>query len=304
MDNRTRAGRYAIKLPGPGLGEVAVGDVVEFLRGVVDLVANGSAAEIAKPIGSPGRRGTAIEEASKIRLLDLRDGSLVAELAPAAAFPMPDSMGLDVETLSELALIAVFETVEGREGRPEVASALVEFAQRMATRRPDQPLVFIDRRSSAETTTALDDTTLRRLESLGTRAASEPLRAQGVVGRLFEANVDKDEARLRTPTGETVKVEYEPELERDIKRLLGDRASLQGEVTYDAATQRVRSIHATEVLAGDQLGFEGVDFWQDPSLVELAESVGAGPVSDPDDLHFEASEAEWDEVYGVLRNSA
>jgi hypothetical protein len=303
QSDRFPAGRYAIKLPGPGLGEVAVGDVVEFLRGVVDLVAHGSAIQIAKPMGTPGRRGTAIEEASKIRLVGLKDGSLIAELAPAPAPPVPDSLGLDVQNLSQLSLDAVFDTVEGKEPRRELAAPLIEFARRMAARRPGQPVVFIDRRTASEVVAELDGLRLKRLETLEAGAATETRQVRGVSGRIFEANVDTDEARLRTLTGEAVKVQYEPALEGEIKRLLGDRASVRGDVTYDPATNRVRAIHATEMLAGDQLEFEGVDFWHEPSLSELADNVTAQPVTDPDDLHFEATDAEWDELYGVLRSA-
>ena len=59
-------------------------------------------------------------------------------------------------------------------------------------------------------------------------------------------------------------------------------------------------IRAREINSGVQLEFKGVDFWHDPDLGELAASVGARPVDDPDDLHFHATDAEWDEVYRVL----
>lgn len=295
--------QFAIKLPGPGLGEVAVGDVIEFLRGIVDLVAYGAAADLGRPIGSPGRRGASVEGASKVRLVSLRSGSLVAELQPAPPSPITGSIGLDVESLSERGLNAVFETVDGTRMHPELAPALRQFARRMAARRPGASVVFLDRRHGRERESPLDEATLERLDIPGVHVTR--VGRDQVTGRIFEANVESDEAHIRMPTGESVKVTFDSDFEPEVKRLLGDRASLRGEVEYDASTRRVREIRVMEILAGDQISmdFEGIDFWRDPSLSELAEQAGARPVADPDELHFaDASDGEWEQLYDALRS--
>jgi hypothetical protein len=301
MDEGGR-GRYAIRLPGPGLGEVAVVDVVEFLRGIVDLVAIGATAELARPARTPGRRGAAIEAASRVRLLALESGSVVAELAPASAIPMADSMDLDTDTLSELSLRTLFDTAEGHGHRADLAAAIAQFGTRMSARRRGAPVEFIDRRGGLEQVVPIDEGAIDRLLVISTGASVAGRDRERVTGRLYEANVDKDEAHLRMPTGESVRVDYAPELEADIKRLLGDPAALSGEVEYDPRTNRVRQIRATTVDSGVQLEFEGVNFWKDRSLGELAESVGASPVTDPDDMHIAASDAEWDELYAVVQS--
>jgi hypothetical protein len=303
-EGSTPVAPYAIKLPGPGLGEVAVGDVVEFLRGVVDLVAYAAHLEIARPIGLPGRRGAAIEGASRLRLVGHTNGSLVAELAPAPPVPAQDPLGLDAETLSQASLDAVFEIAEGHGGHPELAAALIAFATRMSARRSGEPVVVVDRRAEIEVVRPIDAEVLGRLQALaGESTPTSPL-VERVTGRLYEANVDSDEAHLRTPTGDTVKVEFDANLESEIKRLLGDRASFVGEVDYGPRMQRVREIRARGIDSGVQLDFEGVDFWRDPDLTELAVSVGAGPVENPSELQFDATDAEWDELYRVLRDAS
>lgn len=295
---------FAIKLPGPGLGEVAVADIVDFLRGVVDLVAYAAARELVRPAGLPGRRGAAIEGASRVRLLGLSSGSVTAELAPAPN-PVPQgSIDLDVETLSETSLRAVFATVEGQSRDPELANALIVFAERMSARRGGQAVTFIDRRGAHEVTTPIDHDALNRLRTIRDEAQTARASVNRVTGRLYEANVESDEAHVRTASGDTVKVEYDPAIEPEIKRLLGDRTSLIGEVELDPRTNRVREIRARTVDSGIQMEFEGVDFWQDPDLGELAKAVGAGPVSDPSHLHIEASDDEWDELYRVLRSTS
>lgn len=294
---------FAIKFPGPGLGEVAVGDVAEFLRAVVDLVAFAAASKIARPVGLPGRRSGPVEEASKVRLVALSSGSLIADLAPATTPEPGDSLGLDAGSLSEAALGALFDAVHGWNHDPDVASALVDFAERMTVRRPNAPVTFVDRRGEHEVEQPIDDRVLGRLRATRVVASSDDKRVERVVGRLYEANVESDEAHVRTSRGDVVKVTYDESLEPEIKRLLGDRAALVGEVEYDPRTNRVRQVRVQRVDAGVQLQFEGVDFWTDPDLADLAAAVAAKPVSDPDDLHVEADDAEWDELYRVLRSA-
>lgn len=126
---------YAIRLPGPGLGEVAVGDVVDFLRGVVDLVAYAATLELSKPVGLPGRRGSVVEDASKLRLVALTSGSLIAELAPAPPPASPGSMHLVADTLSAVSVKAVFEAAKGGETPSELAAA--HGAQKWSAMRRD-----------------------------------------------------------------------------------------------------------------------------------------------------------------------
>lgn len=293
---------YAIRLPGPGLGEVAVTDVVEFLRGVVDLVAYAAGLELAKPVGLPGRRGAAVEDASKLRLVALTSGSLVAELAPAPAPVSPDTLGLVAPSLSDVSLRAVFDAARGDAAPPDLADALIAFAMRMSSRRSGAPVVLIERTGPRDIEIPLDERAIDRLRTASLPGGSNSS-VERVVGRLFEANVEANEAHVRTPAGESVRVQFEAELEPEIKRLLGDRASLVGEVEYDARTHRVREIKARSVDAGEQLEFDGVDFWRDPSLTELSTAVAAAALVDPDELHIDASHAEWDDLYRVLADA-
>jgi len=289
---------YAIRLPGPGLGDVPVADVVDFLRGVVDLVAYAATAALARPVAQPGRRGTPVEDASKVRLVALKSGSLVAELAPAEAPPATGPLDLAADTLSARSLQVVFATARGEPSSPDLTSSLIEFATRMSGRRSGAALVFEDRTGPRPLRVALDEEAITRLSTAQGREARS--QRDRVSGRLFEANVETDEAHVRMPTGESVRVSFDDELEPEIKRLLGDRAPLVGDVEYDRRTSRIREIHARTIDSGEQLEFDGVDFWRDQTLQQLAADVDAHALSDPDRLHVDASDAEWDELYRVL----
>lgn len=96
--------------------------------------------------------------------------------------------------------------------------------------------------------------------------------------------------------GEKVDVQYSPEHEADIRHLLGNRAELRGEITYDRRTQHAKAIRIREIVTGDQLGldFSRVDFWTDRPVSELIAEAGAEPVENPADLEIQGvSEESW-----------
>ena len=124
-----------------------------------------------------------------------------------------------------------------------------------------------------------------------------------VTGRLFELNLEARSAQVRTPSGERVDVQFGPEHEDDIRRLLGNRAALKGEITYDPKTNRAKAVRIHEIVTGDQLGldFGGVDFWNDRPVSELISEAGAIAVENPSDLEVSGvSEEEWSALYEAL----
>ena len=74
---------------------------------------------------------------------------------------------------------------------------------------------------------------------------------------------------------------------------------------FDPATNRAKAVRVREILAGDQLAFEGVDFWNPKTLAQLADEQGTGPITNPGVLALDnVSDAEWEAFYeaiGVVR---
>jgi hypothetical protein len=280
------------------LEDLPIREVIEFLDGLVSLVARGSAELLHRPQPIGGRYEGPIEQASHIRLAGLGSGSVVASLLPARAETPTEGIGLDAETLSERAIGLIFDAAAGQAVQyPELSLAFAEFVQRTVARRPGATILFEDLRPGHEREVTVD--------VRGPHAVREgaPNLERDVTGRVFEANLEAHSAQVRTPSGERVEVQFDPDREEDIRRLLGNRAALRGEITYDARTKRAKAVHLREIFAGDQLGLdlEGVDFWTDRPLSELILEAGGHPVGDARELQLAGvSDAEWDALYAAL----
>jgi hypothetical protein len=305
MRAEDRGAPYRVTLEGAGrLEDLPVREIAAFLDGLVTLVARGSSEIINRPMRMGGGRYEGpVEDASHIRLASLTSGSVVAEILPAPATPLPGTIGLDAETLSEQAIGLVVDVASGEgAGHPELARAFVEFVDRSIGRRPSAFVKFEDRRPGRVRTVSVDRSRLEELRGGTSESAAIPT-AKQVVGRLFEANLESHSAQVRTPAGEKVDVRYDAEHDEDVRRLLGNRASLRGEITYDPKTSKVKAVRIQEILTGDQLGldFEGIDFWADRPVSELIAEARAVPVVDPADLEIGGvTDQEWAALYEVL----
>lgn len=287
------------------LEDVPLREVAALLDAFAGLVARGSAEILHRPLHSgPGRQEGPIEDAARVRLISLTSGSIVADLLPAAPTPLPQG-GLDhgVETLSEQAIGLIIDIADGAiDGHAGLAKALLDFTERHVLRYGDAVLTLEDGRPGRERRVSLDAPRRAQLvERIGGSTAAAA--TKDVTGRLFEANLEARSGQVRTPTGEKVSVEYEPEHETAIKGLLGDRAALRGEIIYDARTQRAKAVRITQIDAGTQLDldFGDVDFWTDRPATELAAEAGARPVDDPSELEIgDVTQEEWSALYEAL----
>jgi hypothetical protein len=303
MNARLGEAPFRVTLEGAGrLEDLTVREIAEFLDGLVTLVARSSAVVLRRPQpASGGRYEGPIEEASHIRLASLSSGSVVAELLPAPSTPLPGGLSLDAESLSEQGIDLVIDLAEGRSRQdPELARAFSSFVERHVGRRPGASLRFEDRRPGHRREAVVD----ARLSEVLLQDVSPGAPAErDVTGRLFEANLETHSAQVRTPSGDRLDVQFEPDLDQDIRRLLGNRAALRGEIAYEAHTRRARAVHIREIITGDQLplGLEGVDFWTERPVSDLIAEAGAGPVENLGDLQLNGvSEAEWEALYKAL----
>jgi hypothetical protein len=303
MDERKNETPFRVTLEGAGrLEDRPLREIAEFLDGLVTLVARASAGVLHRPQPAGGGRYEGpIEDASHIRLASLTSGSVVAEILPAPASPLHGAINLDAETLSEQAIGRVIEVAAGRvDGDPELARAFSAFVDSVVGRRPGASLRFEDRRPSHQRDVVVDarfGETIRAALSATTHLEGD------VTGRLFEANLEARSAQVRTPSGERVDIQFDPDHDQDIRRSLGGRAAVKGEIIYDPHTKRARAVHVREIVTGDQLAldFEGADFWIDRPASDLIAETGAGPVADPGDLQLQGvSEAEWEALYQAL----
>ena len=151
------------------------------------------------------------------------------------------------------------------------------------------------------TTVRIDPSHRDALRAVAQRPSTA--RDDSLVGVLVEADFENLTARLRGPAGVKTSVSFSADLADDIYEALRASARLRGEVRYDAKTSEARSIELTKIERGDQLtiGLEPGDFWTNPSLAELAQQAGIGPVTHLASLHDdEASDEEVDRLMAAL----
>ncbi len=98
-----------------------------------------------------------------------------------------------------------------------------------------------------------------------------------MVGILYEADFEKNTARLRTSFGDSVVVRFDDSHAPRIKEALREQARLQGSVTYDDTSASVISVELDSVEQLELLADVG-DFWVSHSLEDLADAQGVGVV--------------------------
>jgi len=303
MDGSKTEAPFRVTLEGADrLEDRPLREIAEFLDGLVTLVARASASVLHRPQPAGGGRYEGpIEDASHIRLASLTSGSVVAEILPAPASPLPGAINLDAETLSEQAIGRVIDVAAGQVDEDlELARAFSAFVDRVVGRRPGASLRLEDRRPSHQREVVID---ARFGETIRTRLSATTRSEGDVTGRLFEANLEARSAQVRTPSGERVDIEFDPDHDQDIRRSLGIRAAVKGEIIYDPHTRRARAVHVREIVTGDQLAldFEGADFWTDRPASDLIAEAGARPVENAGDLQLQGvSDAEWEALYQSL----
>lgn len=283
--------------------EIPLREVADFLESIVILVAQGAASVMGRPIRGSGQYPGPVADAARVRLVALRSGSLRAELLPAAPAPQPEGLGIAAVGLSEAAIEAVVTTIDGSDRYPELAGSLATFIERHRAHGHDASLRIIDLRHGGSRDVVADAASLPALLAVAARGTLPTMASRLVSGRMFEADVERRTAKVRTASGAKVDVSFGPEHVEAIERVFGATASLSGDVDYDPSTAAIRRIRVTEVVAGEQMGldFGGVDFFHPPTLAELSARQGTGPVTDPDALALQGvSDADWDAFFEAI----
>lgn len=273
--------RLVLRLTGENarLGEVYASDLARLLDGV-DRVVSRTAAQIA---GRAPRRGgrlpQAIIGATKLRLTAIREGSLVLEFAPPDVPSDQEALGLDDMQLADSAISTVIDVLEGSEtGFPEATALLSQLAENLDIGERYETLSLTQPGDVPRE--AVMDTTARSRLSADVQRRTRSDDSGTLVGMLYEADFEKNTARLRTPLGDSVTVRFDDSHAMSIKEALREQAQLQGSVTYNEATAAIVSVELAKIASAVQLGLmpDMENFWMSQSLEELAESQGVNVI--------------------------
>jgi hypothetical protein len=290
------------------LGRIPASDVARLWLGLEAAMAQASSNILRRRLFGRGRRGADIEAATRLRLVELSPGSVVTELEIPEIQPPPngpDGLELDVSTLGEDALEQVLDTALGEKSgiHPDVARSLYRVIDKLGigTRYDGIELEFRSR-GGRRRSAVFDATTRARLREIS-EAAAVARGGERLVGTLFEADFERNTARLRTPAPQPIEVTFEPALADDIQEALRRPSELAGEVTYDAQTGAATRITLRELTRAEQLtiAFDTDDFWTDETVEELQRRYGVAPTVDLDGMYDQdATDEEVDAFFRAL----
>ena len=289
------------------LGEVPAADVARLILDVQRAMARAASVILRRPKTSTGRYEQVIASAVQLRLRGVEAGSVVPVLELPDRTPEEQEAALDLgdATLAEAALKALLEAAApDSQAHPVIAEALLELADDMRVGEKYEAVSFQSSKIEGKRRSAVVDGGVRqRLRQHVEQGSAAAVRPETVVGKLFEANFEKQTARLRAPTREVVEVRFDEDHADDIQAALRQRTALQGEVAYDPKTQLVRSVKLRRIVRGEQmiLGLDTDDFWREHTFDDLIARHGTGAPVDPDDLYdAEATQEERDAFMAAL----
>lgn len=266
-------------------GKVRASDVGRLLLGTEQILARAAAHVVAgRPGKGVGRRGRLVEDATHLRLLAIETGSVVGVLeVPNPSSDADNELDLhEIESLGQTAVrYAVSTALEGRLVYSDVAAAFVRLATDVGVGSRCRAVGLTVGRNHRKPDVLID---IARRDRLRLVAAPEPIpRTDAITGILVEADFERRTARLRTPFGQAVPVQFDPDLDDAIHELLRRHSELRGEIAYDPSTRAARSIRVRALAKAEQmeLGSTGADFWLAPrAFAELQRERGAPAVVD------------------------
>lgn len=236
----------------------------------------------------PGLRGKLprrIADAVRLQLRGITEGSLVVDFELPDAMNEPDAFDLDYAPFGEAVALMALAVLEGSAtGFGDTTTAWNQLADDLDIGGRNDSLT-LDMPSHTRPPVVLDEGVRARIADESGRPRRDDETGERV-GVLFEADFEKNSARLRSADGAVVAVRFDEEQAASIKAALRERTRLRGHITYNERTSEVVAVDLIEVLRSDQLvlGLPVSDFWATKTVTELAAEQGVSPVKTIDGL--------------------
>lgn len=262
------------------LGTVPASDVAKLLLGVEAAVARATGYVLGRRVKPTGRWESAIVAAVRFRLVSIEEGSVVSVLELPELESDPDTFDFDASTLGEMGLVAALKVARGDAADPDVAAAFVKMMDQIGLGSRYEAVTFDTDVHEAPPGVTLDVPARDRLERVAAKASPE-VRPDTLVGVLVEADFESFSARLRSPDGESVAVNFDEDLADDIQEILRSPAELVGEIEYDPETSRAVRVELRAITRAEQLAMhlEAGNFWEEVTVAELGVQHGVEPVT-------------------------
>jgi hypothetical protein len=279
-----------IKLEGSDAepGRIPVADVARLLQGYERAIGRAAEARVRRQART-GRRGGAVEAATRLIFRGIERGSLIVELE----LPEVDDVGtlaLDDARLGELAAADVLALLQDPDGPGDdwVVDALATLGDELGVGgRYSSLTVEMQREDGSPPRRAtLTDETRRRFSARRGTAGERRAREDRVMGTLVEVDFERHRAHVLTGDQRRVAVVFSEAQADEIQRWLRRQGELEGRIEYDPRSGLALSIDLQRIVRPEQLqaliGSE--DFWRHRGVEELVIEQGAHPITDLDEL--------------------
>jgi hypothetical protein len=277
-------------------GRVPAADVARLLHGYERALGRAAEARVRRRART-GRRGGAVETATRLIFRGIERGSLVAELE-LPTLTAEQALDLDEDHLGVFAAADVLALVEDPAGPADewVVDALAILGDDLAIgdRYPALTIEVVRKDASARRATYTGETR-RRLGERRRATGERPARHDSVVGTLVEADFQRHTARVVTSDQQAVTVTFGEGQSDEIQTALRRPGEFEGRIEYDPRSGAARSVELVRIVPPRSPAFlpASEEFWRHRTVDELAAEQGVGPVYDVDALvDREATEEE------------
>jgi hypothetical protein len=281
--------RLTLEGPDAEPGKIPVADVTRLLQGYERALGRAAEARIRRQART-GRRGAAVETATRVIFRAITGGSLVAELE------LPDVVGevvleLGDDHLGELAASDLQGLIEDpdRPGVDErVADALATLGDELGIGNRYWALTveLLHNDGSVPRRAQFTEETRQRLDSVLRAAASSRARDDRVVGTLVEADFERHTAHVLTSDQRRVAVTFTEDQADEIQTWLRRPGELEGRIEYDARSGTALTIELRRIVHPVQIQaiLESEEFFRHRTVAELAAEHHVSAIHDVDAL--------------------
>jgi hypothetical protein len=283
-----RMAKYEVRLTGKQarLGNVAAVDVARLIFDVQTTIARAAGVAIGRRPKATGRWEGTLEEATKLRLVKIKRGSVLIELQPPDASTDEGALDLDVDSLADLGWATATRAMEDPsrdDSDPDVLYRLLGMADHLAIGTRFESVEFRTDGQVVGILNAEKRETLRTVVANRREATTAP---PSIAGILFEADFERHTAKVRTQDDTVVEVIFEESQADTIKDALRERSEFQGEATIDPITNSIKSVRLRRITRFEQLllGDGSQAYWHPLAFDELAAEQGTGAVSSFENL--------------------
>lgn len=270
------------------LGQIPSMHVAHLLEGVEIAIQRAAAVVVGRQPGV-GRRGRVVEEATRLRFVNIRQGSVIPVLALPEIDTSPGALTLDDRSLGEIALEVSLAVLDEIDAVPEVAAAWADLGERLQLGTRYDALEFRSRQRQPFGH-RLDGARCRRMREAAKVHSGDAI----LSGILVEADFDKMTAQLRIPNRRKVRIKFSEEHADAIHDALRHESDVQGEVSY--IRDEAQKVDLVSINRSFQPSIFGNEFWTERSVAELAAEQAVQIVSSAeeafDDLGLSDDEAD------------